>query len=324
MVTQEGGNVAVIAVKGNFDDTQNEVKKIFNDKQYAEEIARKGFKLSSANSINWGRLLPQMVYYFSAYSDLVKAKRITSGQQVNFVVPTGNFGNILAGYYAKLMGLPINRLICAANSNNVLTDFLRTGLYDRRREFHKTLSPSMDILISSNLERLLYLCCGEKTDKVAGWMSQLHSQGYYQVNADCLQLIQETFWSDWADDNQTSATTKAVYQQKKYLLDPHTAVAWRVYEKYRAVFDDPTPTVIISTASPFKFNESVLTAIADQTVTEGGDEFDSLRQLSQITGWPVPAALAGLEGKIIRHQAVCEKDQMVAEVDTLLKGRLVR
>jgi threonine synthase len=300
MVTQEGGNVSVVAVRGNFDDTQTGVKSIFNDKNFNVGLNDRGFKLSSANSINWGRLLPQIVYYFSAYADMIKDGRVVPGQKVNFVVPTGNFGNILAGYYAKLMGLPVNRLICAANSNNVLTEFLRTGVYNRIRDFHKTLSPSMDILISSNLERLLYHISGGDTAKVAGWMHELSDKGSYQIGAEGLQTIQETFWSDW-------------------VADPHTAVAWRVYDNYRRDTGDETSTVIISTASPFKFSDSVLAAIAGKGALCGKSGFAVLRELSGITNWPIPPALAELELNEPRHHRVCDKEEMPDLVKNLLE-----
>jgi len=310
MVTQEGENVAVIAVRGNFDDAQTGVKKIFADKEFNAELQAHGVKLSSANSINWGRLLPQIVYYFSAYADLVKNARIIQGEPVNFVVPTGNFGNILAGYYAKLMGLPVNRLICASNSNNVLTDFLRSGVYDRNRNFHTTMSPSMDILISSNLERLLYSISGGDTTRVSGWMRALNDTGSYLVERETLKSIRQTFWSDWASDHETVDAIRDVFHQHKYVIDPHTAVAWLVYDKYCRETADGAQTVILSTASPFKFNHSVLTAIAGTETFSNQSEFELLRELSRITGWPVPTALAVLESKAIRHQMVCDKEEM--------------
>jgi threonine synthase len=318
MVTQEGRNVAVIAVRGNFDDTQTGVKNIFNDKSFNARLQTRGFKLSSANSINWGRLLPQIVYYFSAYADMAKKASIQPGETVNFVVPTGNFGNILAGYYAKQMGLPVNRLICAANSNNVLTEFLRTGVYNRQRPFYKTLSPSMDILISSNLERLLHHACGGAAAKVAGWMSQLAENGRYQVDEACLRTIQSIFWSDWASDEETLAAIRGVYDQYGYLMDTHTAAGWQVNEKYRQVTGDGTPTVLLSTASPFKFNQSVFTAVAGQDALGGKTEFAVLKELSRRTAWPVPQALAALEGKATRHDTVCDTQEMPAIVDKLL------
>ncbi|MBP2653687.1 MAG: threonine synthase [Firmicutes bacterium] len=319
MVTQEGSNVAVVAVRGNFDDAQTGVKNIFNDSDYRADLEANGFKLSSANSINWGRLLPQIVYYFSSYADLVKGGHIMAGQKVNFVVPTGNFGNILAGYYAKLMGLPVNKLICAANNNNVLTDFLRTGIYNRERDFYKTLSPSMDILISSNLERLLYLVSDGDAAKVAGWMRELTNRGCYQVDEECLKAIQETFWSDWASDAATVDAISNVFKEYRYVMDPHTAVAWRVYENYRQTTGDATPTVVVSTASPFKFSASVLTAIAGPEAAGGKNDFAVLRELSAVTGWQVPLALAGLERKAIRHSLVGNKEEMLEIVKKTLK-----
>lgn len=318
MVTQEGGNVAVVAVNGNFDDAQTGVKSIFNDPGFSAELGERGFLLSSANSINWGRLVPQIVYYYSAYADLVKGGRIRSGQEVNFVVPTGNFGNILAGYYAKQMGLPVGRLICAANKNNVLTDFLRTGVYDRRREFFKTMSPSMDILISSNLERLLYYATGGDTAQVSAWMSELNASGAYRVAGTPLARIQETFWSGWADESTTAKTIRAVYEHCRYLLDPHTAVAWSVAEEYRRETSDRTPLVVVSTASPFKFNHSVLAALSGPGATRGKGEFDILRELSAATGRTVPKALATLEHKPVRHRALTDKAAMADAVRDVL------
>ncbi|EAX47115.1 threonine synthase [Thermosinus carboxydivorans Nor1] len=317
MVTQEGGNVAVVAVKGNFDDAQNGVKEIFNDRAFNTALAERGFRLSSANSINWGRLAPQIVYYFSAYADMVRLGNVAPGHAVNFVVPTGNFGNILAAYYAKRMGLPINRLLCASNSNNVLTHFLRYGVYDRNRPFHTTLSPSMDILISSNLERLLYHITGGDCAQVKQWMEQLRSNGRYRVRDEDLDRIQEIFWADWADDAVTLTTIKEVYEEHCYLLDPHTAVAWHVLRQYREKTNDATPTVVVSTASPFKFNASVLSALTDGKQADG-DEFAMLRQLSENTGWPIPPALATLAQKPVRHHRLCARDDMKAIVQDIL------
>ncbi|MDF2873814.1 MAG: thrC 3 [Sporomusa sp.] len=319
MVTQEGDNLRVIAVKGNFDDAQTGVKQIFSDNDYNAELAEHGFKLSSANSINWGRLVPQIVYYFSAYADLVKEKHITSGTFVNFVVPTGNFGNILAGYYAKLMGLPINKLICASNSNNVLTDFLTTGIYSRNRQFHKTYSPSMDILISSNLERLLYHITGGNSAQVSQWMTELNTTGQYKIADEYLAAIQAVFPAAWVSDEATSATIGQVHKEYGYPLDPHTAVAWQVAENYQRQSGDTTPAVIVSTASPFKFNETVLTALTDSNSLRDKTEFVVLQDLAQIIGIPVPPALAELEGKPVRHTAVCEKQDMPAVVKAQLQ-----
>lgn len=310
MITQEGPNLTVFAVKGNFDDAQTGVKHIFNDSAFNSTLAQRGFKLSSANSINWGRLVPQIVYYFSAYADLVQGKHLTLGSPVNFVVPTGNFGNILAGYYAKCMGLPVNKLICASNSNNVLTDFLTTGVYNRNRQFYKTHSPSMDILISSNLERLLYHMGNNDPAQVAHWMHELSTKGEYRVSPEQLQAIQAIFPSGWVDDAETAATIGRIHKDYGYSLDPHTAVAWKVAEDYRRKSGDTTPQVIVSTASPFKFNETVLAALTENDGVKAKSEFAALNQLSELTGLPIPPALAELESKPVRHTAVCGKHAM--------------
>lgn len=320
MITQEGGNVTVLAVKGNFDDAQTGVKKIFNDVQYNEELRACGFKLSSANSINWGRLVPQIVYYFSAYADLVKAGKITLGDKVNFVVPTGNFGNILAGYYAKLMGLPVNKFVCASNANNVLTDFLRTGIYDRNRMFHKTASPSMDILISSNLERLLYHVTGGDDAQIAAWMRELSETGRYDVGEAVLAKIQELFWADYADDEATLTNISRVFEEAHYTMDTHTSVAEYVADAYRtAMGDTDTVNVILSTASPYKFNESVLDALVGKDTLCGMDEFAMLDRLAEVSGLVVPPALASLKTAPIRHTTVCAKEEMPAVVKDFLK-----
>lgn len=318
MVTQEGANVGVVAVHGNFDDAQTGVKKIFSDRKMGEALASDGYKLSSANSINWGRLVPQIVYYFSAYLDLVSSGKIVTGQPVNFVVPTGNFGNILAGYYAKLMGLPIHKLVCASNSNNVLTDFLKTGEYNRLRPFHKTISPSMDILISSNLERLLYLVSGD-TDKVRNWMDELTATGRYQIDQELLAKIQDTFVAAWVKDSSTMETIKRVYDKFAYLADPHTGVAWQAADEYRAETGDMTPVIIVSTASPFKFNDSVLSALDKTATMAETDEFQKLAILSDRTGWKIPSNLAQLVSKPILHKEVCDKGQMPQVVMEFLK-----
>ncbi|MDF2569276.1 MAG: thrC 3 [Sporomusa sp.] len=310
MITQEGDNLKVMAVKGNFDDAQTGVKNIFSDKAYNSVIAEHGFKLSSANSINWGRLVPQIVYYFSAYAELVRDKHITQGTRVNFVVPTGNFGNILAGYYAKLMGLPINKLICASNNNNVLTDFLTTGIYSRKRQFYKTHSPSMDILISSNLERLLYHITGGNPAEVSQWMLELNTVGQYKISDEHLATIQEVFPAGWVDNEETTATIGQVFKEHGYALDPHTAVAWKVAEDYRRKSSDATPAIIVSTASPFKFNETVLAALAGKDSLAGKSEFAILNDLAKIIDRPVPTALAALEHKAVLHTVVCEKENM--------------
>ncbi len=314
MVTQAGGNVGVCAVEGNFDDAQTGVKAIFSDEALREELAARGYLLSSANSINWGRVLPQIVYYVSAYVDLVKAGRLQLGDPLNVCVPTGNFGNILAGYYAKRMGVPIDKLICASNANNVLTDFLRTGVYDRNRPFHTTISPSMDILISSNLERLLYLLCGSDRE-VAGYMESLRETGRYQVPETMLAAMQETFRCGCCDDGRTMNTIGKFYEAGNYLMDTHTAVAATVLMDYRAASGDDTPAVVVSTASPFKFCSSVLTALGEKEQDAGAAILD---QLARRTSVPAPAPLAGLQGREIRFRDVCRKEAMTARVKELL------
>ena len=298
MATQEGANVAVYAVRGNFDDTQTGVKRVFGDKAIAAKLAERNIRLSSANSINWGRLVPQIVYYFAAYAQLLKAGKIAFGDEVDFCVPTGNFGDILAGYYAKQMGLPVGRLVCASNKNNVLTDFLRTGTYDARRTFYKTTSPSMDILISSNLERLLYHVSGS-SEKVAGWMQELSATGKYTVDAETLAKIQQSFAAGYADDADGAAEIKARFDGDHYLCDTHTAVAFRVAETRRT----DAPMVVLSTASPFKFPRDVLTAL-------GGDapasDFAAMAALTAGTGAEAPASLRELDKLEVRFKTVLQ------------------
>lgn len=302
MVTQEGGNVAVCAVRGNFDDAQTGVKQIFT----AFQGKKLPFRLSSANSINIGRLAPQVMYYFRAYKDLLAAGKIKLGDKVNFSVPTGNFGDILAGYLAKKMGLPVGTLICASNANNVLTDFIRTGTYDRRRPLLKTTSPSMDILVSSNLERLLYLLSGD-TKLVASLMKQLKEEGAYTVPDALKAAIQKEFWAAYCDDARAAEIIGGVYREQHYLCDPHTASGFAAAEDYRNETGDLTPMVILSTASPYKFPAAVLSAIGGDT---GGDEFEQMERLQQMTGVPIPAPLASLKGKKELHTDVIEKEAM--------------
>ena len=321
MVTQLGTNVSVVAVRGNFDDTQTGVKNIFNDVSFNKELAGNGFQLSSANSINWGRLAPQIVYYFSAYADLLGKGQLQLGEVVNFVVPTGNFGNLLAGYYAKVMGLPIGKLICASNNNNVLTEFLNQGVYNKLRTFHKTLSPSMDILISSNLERLLYHITDGDTLQIKNWMEELTLDGQYRVGEEYLENIKNTFWADWVDDKETLEKITDVFKEYQYVADPHTAVAWKVGERYRQQTGDMTPQIIVSTASPFKFNESVLAAITDSKSLVEKDEFSMLYELSQVSGWSVPSALAALEKASVCHNIVCDKEEMPIVIKQILNKK---
>ena len=311
MATQEGGNVGVCAVVGNFDDAQTGVKKLFADEELAQQLAERGYFLSSANSINWGRVLPQIVYYISAYSDLRREGAIEKGQEINVCVPTGNFGNILAAYYAKMMGVPIKTLICASNENNVLTDFLRTGVYDRNRPFHNTLSPSMDILISSNLERLLFELSGRDDKQVTEYMEQLAEKGSYEVSVPIKTKLHQTFAAGYCDDAQTKETIRRMWEEQHYLIDPHTAVAFDVLEQYRKESGDETPTVVVSTASPFKFCSSVLDALGVQEHAAGTEILD---QLSQLTGVEVPQPLARLKNKQPRFDTVTEKEHMVDQV----------
>ena len=299
MVTQEGENVHVCAVEGNFDDAQTGVKNIFAACQ-GKELP---FLLSSANSINIGRLAPQIMYYFKSYADLLSRKVISLGDKVDFSVPTGNFGDILAGYLAKKLGLPVGRLICASNANNVLTDFLTTGVYDRRRPLLKTTSPSMDILVSSNLERLLYLLSGD-TALVAGLMKDLNEQGFYRVPDALLAAIQAEFAAGYCNDAQAEAVIGRVYREQGYLMDPHTACGWAAAETHRG----DAPTAVLSTASPYKFSTAVLTAIGADT---SGSEYDRMERMQTLTGIPIPPALAALRTKPERHTGVIPKEKML-------------
>jgi len=319
MVTQEGNNVGVASVNGNFDDAQTGVKKIFGDAEYAKALEVNGFMLSSANSINWGRLVPQIVYYFSAYVDLLKSGEINLGDKINFVVPTGNFGNILAAYYAKRMGLPVGKLICAANENNVLTEFIKTGTYDRNRKFFTTISPSMDILISSNLERLLYDMVGGDANSIKNWMSELSENGAYTVPQIVSQKISDVFWSGHCDDNATKETIKSVDEQYSYVIDTHTAVGKNVYDQYVAETGDQTKTVIASTASPFKFNQSVLIALEGMASVAGKNEFELLGKLSERSGMRIPKPLLELKDKSRLFGIKCEKQQMQQIVSEFLQ-----
>ena len=319
MITQEGDNVYSIAVSGaNFDDAQNGVKAIFNDEVYRELIGKQGFKFSSANSINWGRLAPQIVYYFSAYADLLKKSEIEAGEKINIVVPTGNFGNILAAYYAQRMGLPVNKLVCASNDNNVLTDFIHTGTYDRKRVFHKTISPSMDILISSNLERLLFELSEHDSSPVKDWMEQLKNEGKYTVSEDLQEKISALFWADFCTEEDTLETISQVWQKYGYVADTHTAVALNVYEKYQQETGDHNKAVIASTASPFKFNQSVARAVLGEKVITDKTEFELLDILAQACDLPIPSGLDHLQDKKILHTTLCTAPGMLTEVSRIL------
>ncbi len=317
MLTQDGENVGVTAVKGNFDDAQNGVKSLFQDEELKEDLARRGYFLSSANSINWGRVLPQIVYYVSAYSDLLQQGKIEMGDLVNVCVPTGNFGNILAAYYAKSMGVPIDKLICASNENNVLTDFLRTGVYDKNRPFYNTNSPSMDILVSSNLERLL-LSISQDDQWVKGKMEELAKTGRYEVEKDKFQRISSQFAGYYCDGQEAKRTIAEFYQKCDYLMDTHSAVAFHALAQYRTETNDMKPTIVVSTASPYKFCDSVLEALGVPAEAQEKD-LDALTQLAGKTSVPVPAPLAELHGKELRFDSVVEKDSMVTAVQEFLK-----
>lgn len=316
MNTQGGANVGVCSVVGNFDDAQTGVKKLFSDGDLQAKLEERGYFFSSANSINWGRVLPQIVYYVSAYCDLVRDEKIALGDTVNVCVPTGNFGNILAAYYAKEMGVPIGKLICASNSNNVLTDFLKTGVYDRNRKFYNTMSPSMDILVSSNLERMLFELSGGDAEAVAGYMKELSASGRYEVSGEIKTKLRRQFFSGCCDDAQTQQVIQRIWKEHGYLIDPHTAVAFDVLEQYRAETGDQTPTIVVSTASPFKFCDSVLGALG---VTELAGGTELLGQLSQVTSVAAPAPLTGLKDKSVRFDKTVEKEQMAEQVLELLK-----
>lgn len=308
MVTQEGQNVGVCAIEGNFDDAQTAVKTIFTDPGMKQALYDKGMMFSSANSINWGRLLPQIVYYFYSYLELHRTGRITSfSEPVNIVVPTGNFGNILAAYYASQMGLPVKKFVCASNRNKVLTDFIRTGVYDRRREFYATSSPSMDILISSNLERLLYALSGEDSNILAGWMGKLQKNGVYDVGPEVREKVQKLFYGGFCDDEATAQTVRRTWEQEGYLCDTHTAVALDVYRQYvEETGDGDTPAIIASTASPYKFVGHVLGAL--EPVQEE-DEFENLHRLEALTHTQAPQQLVSLQGKEPRFTQVTPREQ---------------
>lgn len=336
MATQEGKNVSVVAVNGNFDHTQTGVKQIFRNQKLQEKMDRSGFSFSSANSINWGRLVPQIVYYFSAYLDLLKQGSFEFGQVINVVVPTGNFGNILAAWYARKMGLPLGRLICASNENKVLADFIQTGIYDRRREFHQTISPSMDILISSNLERLLYELSRRNDILVNDWMRQLSDNGYYQLEGEALEELQSVFWGGYASEQQTRDAIHDTFQKNAYVMDPHTGVGKWVYDRYKEETGDIGTAILVATASPFKFPGDVLRAIqdnrtrgnrADENNTEESradennvtaDDLQILERLSEVSGMDIPKPLQNLGYKPIKHTSECETNQMIEHVTAFM------
>ncbi|MBR0261464.1 MAG: threonine synthase [Selenomonadaceae bacterium] len=312
MITQAGDNVNVTAVRGNFDDAQTGVKKIFGDKKIRSELEKLGVKLSSANSINWGRLVPQIVYYFSGYLELIQTNQIKLGDKINISVPTGNFGNILAAYYALRMGLPVKKLICASNMNNVLTEFFATGVYNRKREFFKTITPSMDILISSNLERLLYHESGGDFKQVNRYMTELNSLGKYKIDKPLKTRLDKIFHAEYVTEDETKDFIKRIYGSFKYLLDTHTAVSICALSKYRGKTKDLTPVLNAATASPYKFTSAVLTAL--EKPIDGLDDLAQLKLLNKVTNAKMPKNLAVLDAADILHKDVCDKDEMAQKV----------
>ena len=318
MVTQPEDNTCVAAVKGNFDTTQNGVKAIFTDPEAQKRLGDRGCRFSSANSINWGRLAPQIVYYISAWLDLVSAGRLKPGEGFNVCVPTGNFGNILAAWYARSMGAPIHKLICASNQNNVLTEFIREGSYDKNRPFFKTMSPSMDILISSNLERLLYELTGRDGSRTGKLMAELKDKGRYQIDDEMHTALTRQFWGAYASEEDTAQSIRDTFREQGVLIDPHTAVGMHVAGLYREATGDTRPMLVASTASPFKFATDVLACLdADPT----GDADGDIERLAALSGETPPGPLVGLSGRPVAHDTVCEPDQMAHVIDRFLSHR---
>ena len=316
MVTQRGDNTSVVGIIGNFDDAQTGVKKMFSDESLAQVMDEAGYQFSSANSINIGRLVPQMVYYVYAYTRLIADGTIKAGDPINVVVPTGNFGNILAAYYAKKMGLPVAKFICASNENKVLYDFFETGIYDKNRDFILTSSPSMDILISSNLERLIYEIAGEDSEKNAALMNQLVTEGRYEITADMKEKL-AAFYGNYASEKETAETIKRIYESDHYIMDTHTAVAATVYQKYVDATKDQTPTVIASTASPYKFTRSVMEAIDPKYASQS--DFELVDELNKLSGVKIPQAIEDIRTAPVLHDTVCDKSEMEAAVRNILK-----
>ena len=318
MVTTGGNNTSVVAVEGNFDDCQNRVKEIFGDQEFKDQLDQAGYKFSSANSINWGRLVPQIVYYAAAYARLLKRGAVEPGEKINITVPTGNFGNILSAYYAYRMGLPVNKLVCASNDNKVLTDFLRTGVYDINREFKKTISPSMDILISSNLERFLFAVTDHDADKINRWYQQLQEEGRFEIDQQTKERIDNIFAGQYAAEEDCLTTIGSVFAEQEYLLDPHTAVGVNCYQQYKEESGEQLATVIASTANPYKFSPAVLSAITDRD-TAAKDEFTILQELAAESGWEVHPALQGLKQEPIRHDYQAAQLEIKQKIEQILK-----
>lgn len=316
MITQEGNNTFVVGINGNFDDAQTGVKKIFTSKNIKDKMKQKKMMFSSANSINIGRLVPQVVYYFNAYFMLLRRGEIKEGESINFVVPTGNFGDILAGFYAKKMGIPIDKLICASNDNKVLYDFMNTGVYDRKRKFYTTISPSMDILISSNLERLIYEISEKNSEKTKEMMDMLMNNGKYKITAEMKNKLSD-FYGGYATETETRKSIKELYDKSGYLMDTHTAVAYSVYQKYKENIHDSKKTVVVSTASPFKFTKAVMSSIDEKY--KDYDDFELIDIMSSMSGIDVPEEIKNLDKKPVLHTAVCEKEDMLESVEKILK-----
>ncbi|MDF1616532.1 threonine synthase [Petrocella sp. FN5] len=316
MVTQKGDNTFVVGIEGNFDDAQNGVKRIFSDTTFNKELEDGGFQFSSANSINIGRLIPQVAYYFYTYATLVRQKEIREGETINVAVPTGNFGNILAAYYAKEMGLPLGKLICASNDNKVLFDFIRTGKYDRQRPFMLTISPSMDILISSNLERLIYEIAGADSRATKALMESLTSNGFYEVTDQMKEGLSE-FYGNYANQVETQETIKKVFEKNNYLMDPHTAVGYAVYEKYMAESGDQTKTVVVSTASPYKFTKSTMISLDEEY--NQIDDFQLIDKMREKSGVEIPGAIHEILEANVRHNTICKHDEMETIIKKFLK-----
>lgn len=316
MLSQEGDNLRAIAVEGNFDDAQTEVKRIFNDQLFGQQMAAAGFQFSSANSMNIGRLVPQISYYFFTYGQLLHRGRITPGQAINFAVPTGNFGDILAGYYARKLGLPIKKLICASNANNVLTDFFRSGKYNKRREFVLTNAPAMDILVSSNLERLLFDAYGQDSQAVRDLMEQLRATGYYQVSSAVHARLGQTFAAGWASEKEVCEEIKRVYEEKNYVIDPHTAVASFVARQYQHSSHDQTPLVVVSTASPYKFPETVYESLTGEPVAQKG--LPAVKQLHELLGGQLTAGVQALFTPTKQQEETVAPGQMEERIAELL------
>lgn len=315
MLTQEGENTYVIGIKGNFDDAQRGVKEIFEDPAFNKKIEEKNYIFSSANSINIGRLVPQIVYYFYAYLNMLGESEIKNGEKINIAVPTGNFGDILAAYYAKEMGLPVNKLICASNENRVLADFFNTGVYDKRRKLAMTISPSMDILVSSNLERLLWTISERDTQQVRELMDSLRDKGFYQINSEMKKKL-KGFYGGFAPQEESRRCIKEIFEESKYLIDPHTVVAYAVYKKYIKATGDKTKTVIVATASPFKFTKSVMESINSRY--KKFDDFELIEKMSDLAQIPIPSGIRDIEKMPIRHKMVCKKAEMKAKIAEIL------